>query len=273
MGKILIGTSGYSYSDWKGIFYPQNLPPDKYLSFYADHFPFTELNFSYYRQPDEKQCDHFIRSTPENFLFTIKAHQSLTHLRDKSWMNDAKTFIKGAGPLLKSGRLGAVLLQFPFSFHYSKENRIYLSELCDCLSDTKGGGLPLSLEFRNSQWQRARVWDGMEKRKVCWIITDNPPLAGLPVRELKVTSETAYIRFHGRNSKNWWKGNNVSRYDYRYSPEELGEWVTMVSSLANQVKRLFIAFNNHHKGQAVDNALELTKLLTDNPPPPVLKGK
>lgn len=265
MQKVLIATSGYSYPDWKEVFYPPEIKAQDYLAYYARKFPFTELNFSYYRQPDPRQSEGFLTRTPQEFLFTVKAHRSLTHLRPPEWKQEAATFIDGIRPLTESGRLGAVILQFPYSFGYTRENRLYLARLCEALA-----GLPLAVEFRKKEWQLPSVWKGLEDRRAAVIITDNPPLPGLPAPEPVVTADWGYIRFHGRNEESWWGGNNITRYDYRYSEEELTDWARTIDDLSRQVKRLFVAFNNHRKGQAVENALLLKTMLEENPqdPPP-----
>ncbi|MBI9101163.1 MAG: DUF72 domain-containing protein [Spirochaetales bacterium] len=261
MKNIFIATSGYSYKDWKGVFYPKELSAGKYLAYYSKFFPFTELNFSYYKQPEERQSLKFLEETDKKFLFSIKAHQSLTHQPTATWKEDVKIFSGGIAPLSDANRLASVILQFPFSFKYTKENRIYLSNLCKNLSIENSNRIPLSIEFRNREWDKPSVISGMKEIGAGWIVSDNPELKGLPKGEMKWTSETAYLRFHGRNRENWWQGDNVSRYDYRYSTEELTEAAEAIKKMSGKVKRMFIAFNNHHKGQAVENALELKDLV------------
>ena len=256
MANIFIGTSGYSYKDWVGIFYPRGIRPSEYLAYYARYFSFTELNFSYYRQPETKAVENMVNQTPENFRFSIKGHKTLTHERTGDLKTEAEHFQEGIRPLQESGKLTAVLLQFPYSFHYTQDNRNYLGNLCDCCKN-----LPLALEFRNKEWQKPSVYNELRNRNMIYVIVDMPILNNLPVPEVASTSETGYIRFHGRNSKNWWNGTSTTRYDYLYSKNELFEWIEKLSFLIKETKILLIAFNNHYKGKAVENALDLKKLL------------
>lgn len=258
MAEIYIGTSGYSYPDWRGVFYPGELKSEDFLSFYSRQFGFTELNFSYYRQPGPEQCRSFLERTPSSFLFTLKAHQSLTHQRGPEWEESSAIFREGIEPLIEARRLGAVILQFPYSFGYTRENRLYLARLLERLE-----GLPLAVEFRKKEWQNPAVREGLRERQAAEVITDLPRLPGLPETQMYLTSHWGYIRFHGRNADNWWVGDNVTRYDYRYSETELEAWAGPVEEMARKTRRLFIAFNNHRKGQAVDNALTLKGLLEE----------
>ena len=256
MGKILIGTSGYSYTDWSGIFYPVDLSSKEFLSYYADLFPFVELNYSYYRMPEKGQLESMMNRVPDNFLFAIKGHRSFTLQRDGDWRSGALNFLQAVDVLLQTERLAAVLLQFPFSFHYSRENRIYLGQLCALMKE-----LPLVIEFRNSEWLLPSVYKELEQRGIGYVITDLPNIQNLPEKDVRTTSDTGYIRFHGRNSESWWSGDSGTRYNYLYSHEELLSWVPDIETIAASVKRLFITFNNHLKGQAIRNARELRLIL------------
>ena len=262
---VLIGTSGYSYADWVGPVYPAGTRPVDYLGEYAKRFALTELNFSYYRQPTAAGLRQTAAKTPEGFLFTIKAHKSLTHERAGNWQTQAERFaealsglqaqkdpIHGAG----TNRLAGVLLQFPYSFHYTQENRRYLASLTDALED-----LRLFVEFRNAEWDSESVWREMERRQLGLVIPDLPSLNGLPRTPPRMTAPWGYVRFHGRNAANWWNGTNVSRYDYLYSEEELKEWVGPVQTLAKEAEAVIVTFNNHFGGQAVQNAEQFSSML------------
>jgi uncharacterized protein YecE (DUF72 family) len=256
MKKIYIGTSGYSYNDWKTVFYPPKTPQTDYLKYYSRSFNFVELNFSYYQIIKKHTLSDMVSKVPEDFTFTIKAHQNLTHRRMDSWRKEALDFADCLSVLMEKGQLGGILLQFPFSFHYTPVNRIYLSKLCDSLRD-----LPLFIEFRNGEWHREKVLTEMESRNIGVVSTDMPSLKNLADNSIYKTSEDLYIRMHGRNSKNWWNGDNTSRYDYLYSEMELDNKFSNLTDLIDQSKRIFIAFNNHYKGQAIQNAKQIQKLL------------
>jgi len=252
----MVGTSGYSYADWVGPVYPEGTRKGDYLDHYAALFSAVELNFTYYRLPEAGLIEHLRRRTPEGFRFAVKGYRSFTHERDASWKRDLETFSDGIKPLTESSRLLAVLLQFPFSFHYTPESRSYLARLCDSLS-----GLPLVLEFRNAEWQRDSVFAEMRKRDLGYTVTDYPSLRGLPEAVPVATSELGYVRFHGRNTKTWWTGDNASRYDYLYSPDELDAWVPRIEAIAAAASTVAVMFNNHWRGQAVANAKDLRDLL------------
>ena len=255
---IYIGTSGYSYRDWVGPFYPVGTKQRDYLDYYSNHFSLVELNFSYYRQPTAEMIEKMALQTPSGFLFAIKGHQSLTHKIDDSWRNEVQTFRTGIAPLEITDKLAGILLQFPFSFHYSIQNRNYLAQLCDELE-----GLPLNVEFRNRDWESERVSREMEKRGIGIVSVDEPDLPDLPTPEVRTTSSTGYLRFHGRNAEQWWKGDNISRYDYLYDISELEEWLSRIESMSKRTNLVLVVFNNHARGNAVRNAIQLKKLLND----------
>ncbi len=255
MNDILIGTSGYSYEDWRDVLYPAELPKDEFLRYYSLFFPFTELNFSYYAMPTVNGLKGMVERTPSSFLFSIKAHKSLTHEIDANWKDAAAQFHRAASVLAKADRLAAVLIQLPYSFHHTPDNRTYLAALLSALSP-----LPLVVEFRNDEWYTPRVYDELDKRSVGSVMVDRPDLPGLPPIEERVTGGLGYIRFHGRNETNWWSGDNVSRYDYLYSDEELQACAPRLRRMA-KAGTLLVAFNNHAKGKAVKNAKSLKAIL------------
>ena len=257
MPQILIGTSGYSYKDWEGILYSPGTSQGDYLKVYAAEFRMTELNFTYYRMPEAQLSQRMAVQTSADFLFSIKAHKTLTHEISAGNMNSqTASFIKGIEPIINDGKLGVVLLQFPYSFHYNAENRTYLDRLCAQMND-----LPLAVEFRNSHWQNHSVYNGLLERDISLVNVDEPSLPGLLKPADIVTSSIGYARFHGRNKQNWWKGDNVTRYDYLYSDKELIEWIPRIKSMAVQAAIVLVVFNNHSKGQAVQNARRLKQIL------------
>ncbi len=254
--RILIGTSGYSYEDWVGLFYPQGLHQRDFLGYYANEFPVVELNFSYYAQPSASTLERMIEKTPEDFRFAIKAHQSLTHRIGEDFQKEVKRYNQGIQPLVEAGRLAAVLFQFPYSFHYTPECRKHLLRICDAFAD-----LPKAVEFRGAEWQRDSVYNGLQELRTAIVNVDEPRLPKLPKPTEVVSSDLAYLRFHGRNQANWWTGDNVSRYDYRYSNEELSEWLPMIERMLAKAQLLLVIFNNHSRGQAIQNARELQGML------------
>lgn len=261
MGKVLIGTSGFSYKDWIGPFYPNGTSQHNFLNLYSKEFVCTELNFTYYRQPEANLLNRMAEITPDLFLFSVKAYQSFTHkITPGTFQADCTVFKKGIEPLSLSGKLGAILFQFPYSFSYNSVNRTYLDTLCNHFSE-----FPLAIEFRNSAWVKDSVFKELQSRQIASVNVDEPDLPNLVKPLSKVTSRLAYIRFHGRNAANWWNGDNVTRYDYLYSPQELLEWVPRIDEMSRDADTVMVFFNNHAGAQAVKNAKELQGLLEKSP--------
>ena len=256
MSKIIIGTSGYYYKDWIGTVYPAGTKEQDFFKIYCSEFQMAELNFSYYKQPVAGTMQAMAEKAGPGFLFCVKAHRSFTHELGADLEQNAAVYKEGIAPLKDSGKLGAVLFQFPYSFHYRDENRKYLDLLFRFFS-----GIPLVVEFRNDEWQRESVLHGLKQRNIGFVNVDEPSLEGLPGASGDVTAEIAYIRFHGRNKDNWWSGDNTTRYDYLYSNEELSEWIPRISEMIKTARILFIAFNNHFRGKAVVNARNMKILL------------
>ena len=257
MARILIGTSGYSYTEWVGPVYPAGTKPDRFLGLYATLFPMVELNFSYYRMPEPDQLRSML-AQGEALSFSIKAHESLTHaIEPASWRISALAFRSAVTVLREAGALGAVLLQFPYSFHYDPDRRRYLDSLVRALGD-----LPLAVEFRNGQWYNNRTLDALRKRQVALVSLDLPAIPDSPPMMDVVTSTLAYVRLHGRNKETWWGSDAAARYDYLYSARELEAIAERVKGLAVAAQMVLVYFNNHRRGQAAENARALSRLLS-----------
>lgn len=256
MPEVLIGTSGYSYEDWVGPVYPEGTPQREFLSLYAGQFPVVELNFTYYAQPKAAAVSRMVEKTPESFRFALKAHRTMTHEITDDLEKEIAVFRAGIAPLSEAGRLAAVLLQFPYSFAYTPENRERLSVLSGGLA-----GLPLAVEFRKSEWMKDKVKEGLRERGIAMVSVDEPDLPNLLKPVTDVTADFSYVRFHGRNAANWWTGDNASRYDYLYSTQELSEWTGRIKEILQKARMLMIFFNNHRRGMAVQNAREMRELL------------
>ena len=260
MGELFIGTSGYDYPEWKGLFYPEKLARNKFLEYYSSQFNALELNGTYYRMPTAVQMQNMIDRSQKRIKFSIKAFQGLTHALEKSqYKLLAYEFKKALEPLLIDNLLLCVLFQFPESFHYEKDERVYLDTLLQEVSD-----IPVIVEMRNTKWQNDNVYTAFKERNIGWCITDNPNLKNLMKLDYVCTSDTAYIRFHGRNAQMWYNGDNVTRYDYLYTDSELQEFVEPIQQLLHRAKIVQLFFNNHAKSQAVVNAKKLELLLRDS---------
>lgn len=253
---IRIGTSGYDYPEWEGVFYSKGIGRSEYLGAYSEIFNTVELNFSYYGMPKPKHTAALLTKTRKPIDFSIKAHKSLTHtIVSATWKDSVNEFVQGVAPLAEANRLCAVLLEFPFSFHYLDDQRRYLDKILKALS-----AFPLVVEFRNSEWFTSRVIDGLKARNVALCALDLPRLEGLPPVSDLVTTDMAYVRFHGRNTATWWSGDAGSRYEYLYSKDELSSWLPRLETMSAQTKKLRVFFNNHRHGDSAQNAQQLALL-------------
>lgn len=266
MQNYLIGTSGYDYPEWKGIFYPNNLSRKDFLSFYATQFNALELNNSFYTMPTCERMENFILKTEEKIFFSVKANRFLTHEISQFWKNYAEDFKNSIKKMNEKGLLSSVLFQFPQSFHYEKENRVYLSKLID-----EFNGFPVVIEFRHREWLKESVFEGLKKRNISIVFCDMPNLQYLPQVDFldslysKIIGSQVYLRFHGRNYQNWYTNdsqkNGSARYDYSYTDEELQKFVPIIHMIKNAGKYAQAFFNNHPKGNAPKNAKTLCELL------------
>lgn len=267
MSDILIGTSGYDYPEWQGVFYPPELKRKDFLTFYSTQFNALELNSSFYSMPTAERMDSFMERTEGRVSFSVKANRLLTHEIDRNWQNAAEVFMGTLSTMNNKGLLSAVLFQFPQSFHYIPDNRYYLAHLIDFFK-----GFPVVIEFRHKEWIKESVFQGLVDRNASIVFCDMPDLKNLPAVSFensvysKIMGPQAYIRLHGRNEQNWYandsSNNGSSRYDYGYSPEEIKAFVPVVHIIKNAGKKGQIFFNNHPKGNGAKNAAMLKEMLT-----------
>jgi uncharacterized protein YecE (DUF72 family) len=257
---IIVGTSGYSFPDWIGPFYPPGIRASEQLPFYARHFGAVEVNVTYYRPPDARMLQQMERKTPEGFRFTVKLNRAMTHegSRDPALYRE---FIAAMQPLRDAGKYDGLLAQFPWSFGNNPENRAQVAAIRGLLPDE-----PLFAEFRHRSWIAPELEPLLREHRIGYCAVDEPPLEGLMPPIVLRTTEDAYIRFHGRNTETWWAKSEPGdrtqlRYDYAYRPEELGEWVKKVAELAEQARRTYLFFNNCHAGQAARSAKLMQELL------------
>ena len=252
--QIKIGTSGYSFEDWKGSFYPADVQKGKMFDHYVKHFNTVEINSTYYRIPHPAVMENIEKKSPEGFDFMVKTPDILTHKR-KNVEGAAAQFIECLKPMDEAGKLKGLLAQFPYSFKYSQASIDYIKRCRDLLRD-----YPLFVEFRHNGWVNRQMYDAFKENDIGYVCVDEPQMSGLLKPDFFNTTDTAYIRLHGRNAAQWWEGGPL-RYDYDYSPEELDEWKERILKREEKAKVLYIFFNNCHLGQAVKNAREMMQKL------------
>ena len=253
-GKIIVGTSGYSFDDWIGTFYPPGIRKGDMLREYVKHFGGVEVNSTYYRIPHPAVLRRMEEKTPAEFEFVIKANQEMTHKQSK---DEAlyRSFKEAIQPVIEAGKFGGIIAQFPWGFKRTPDNIGHLEFMRE-----KFGDLPLFVEFRNSEWITPDLFENLKSLGVGYCAVDEPRLRGLVPPVAEVTTDIGYVRLHGRNAKNWWGGSG-DRYDYLYSEQELREWVEKIKQMAAKAKKTFVFFNNCHAGQAARNAKLMKELL------------
>ncbi len=251
---IYIGTSGWSYQDWIGSFYPPRLKKPQMLPYYQQFFPVSEINYTYYSMPSATTLEQ-IRRKATQMRFAVKAHRSMTHERTEEreiW----RIYAEALEPLREHDQLAAVLFQFPYSFKCTQRSYDYLAEIAEYFDP-----LPLVMEFRHLSWFHQRTFEIMRKWRVALCSVDAPRLPGLTHNEVHVTSEIAYYRLHGRRADEWFSGDNVTRYDYSYSDSEIKELAKNVGELHREAETVYVFANNHPRGQAIDAAVKLAREL------------
>ncbi len=254
---VRVGTSGYSFKDWVGPFYPPGIRPDQQLEHYAQHFDCLELNVTYYRIPDAKLLAGIERRTPPGFDFVVKLHGDVTHKRTGDRDLD-RAFHDAVKPLADAGKMKGYLAQFPYSFHNRQENRAYLAGLRE-----RYPAVPLFVEFRHASWTTEPVFPFLRQLQLGWVSVDEPELPSLLPPVGRATTDIGYVRLHGRNAAKWYAGGEggSDRYDYLYSEDELREWAQRIRQLVEETRQVYVFFNNCHAGQAPANAQAMKDLL------------
>ena len=264
---IKIGTSGFSFPDWKGTVYPEKIREGEMLSFYEKELGFhvLEVNFTYYTLPSQKSFEGMSKKTSKEFEFVVKAFKGMTHeIRDKEtgkMIDNHETFEKfkyGLLPLREEGKLTGVLAQFPYGFFPNRENVDYLTRFKQEMED-----IPLIYEFRNKTWMREQTFQFLERNKIGFCIVDESKLPKLMPYVPKATSDIGYFRFHGRNP-NWFNVPMKVRYDYLYNEGELKEFIPDIKDISKKTAKTLVFFNNCYSGSAAKNAVQMAKLLQES---------
>jgi len=279
--EVFIGTSGYSFADWVGPFYPPGTRSGDFLSYYATQFGCVEVNSTYYGIPEPRVLAQMERKTPPGFRFIVKLNQAMTH----EFATEPalyERFLEVVQPLKDAGKYHGLLAQFPWAFKREERAKRHLEHMRERLQ-----GEPLWVEFRHDSWMHPKLPEWLAERSLGYCCVDEPALPGLVPPVTHVTNGVGYVRFHGRNAKNWWGSGRAEaaglptvaegvrsstapvirgsreqlRYDYNYSEKELADWVAKLNELAKQAKQTYLFFNNCHAGQAARNAKLMEELL------------
>ncbi len=261
---IRVGPAGWCYKDWSGIVYPVSKPRGfDPLAYISEYFDTIEINVTFYRPIPPETAEDWIRKIENNrdFRFTAKLLRTLTHERNAT-LEEERQVREGFAPLMEAGRLGAVLLQFPWSFKNTAENREYVARLRARFAE-----YPLVLEVRHASWNDPRILDFLEQLDLGLCNIDQPLFHRSLKPAAEVTSAVGYIRLHGRNWKNWFSENAAphERYDYLYSVDQLDPWIERIQAVAHRASDTYAVTNNHYLGKATVNALEISSILRGKP--------
>lgn len=290
MGEVRYGTAGWSFPDWYGPFYPAPAPaPDEAsgpgplfggrpgpppdpdvslarrdpLAWYARWFDLVEVNASFYRTPAPETVERWLRTTARRegapFLFAFKLPGTFTHERAPLERRELEAFRACLEPARAEARLAAVLAQFPHGFRWNESAREHLDRVLEAFHD-----LPLVVEVRHRSWEDEAARRLLAAAGAALANVDQPPVDGsiLPPAARVTTPRLAYVRLHGRNRQAWFDRDvgRDARYDYLYTPEELAGWAERIELLSGLAERTLVVANNHYRGQAPANALELRRL-------------
>ena len=260
---IHFGTAGWLYKDWEGIVYPSK-KPDGFdpLHFLARFFSTVEINSTYYGPARPQTADKWIDRVSDfpDFKFTAKLWKRFTHERKTAWTRaEVKEARAAFDRMMKADKLGALLIQFPWSFRRTDENREWLDDVTRTFN-----AFPLVLEVRHSSWNTPEFYDELAERSIGFVNIDQPLFHNSIKPSASVTSPVGYIRVHGRNYRDWFrKGAGVeARYDYLYSQAELKPWAERAREVASQAEETYVVTNNHYRGKAAANALMLKALVS-----------
>jgi uncharacterized protein YecE (DUF72 family) len=258
---IRIGPAGWSYPDWRGIVYPARKPKTFHeLEYLAQFFDTVEINTSFYNPPRPNVVTEWVHQAEHNkdFQFTAKLWQRFTHERNAG-PDDERVFKEAMTPLVEAGHLGALLIQFPWSFKNDPGNRQYLAELCNQFRQ-----YPLVVEVRHSSWNQPEILEMFCELAVGFCNIDQPVIGRSIKPSQHVTAPIGYVRLHGRNYQEWFsaKDDAGERYNYLYGLEELEPWVKRIEHVAGDSRATFVITNNHARGKAVANALQLIALVS-----------
>jgi len=259
---VRVGVAGWDYADWKGIVYPDR-PGGRFdrLAWIARFIDVVEINSTFYRPAAVPSARSWLRRTEDRprFAFSAKAHRSWTHEAAAPPTAAIDATLAGLAPLREAGRLRALLLQFPQSFHFDDGARARLELLAD-----RARGWPLVVEVRHTSWSDEEAGAWLAARGLGWCAVDQPRVGRTTIAVVdRVVGGLAYLRLHGRNAAAWFDpdAGRDRRYDYLYTRKQLEPLAAVARRLAGRADELVIVQNNHFRGQALVNALQLRHLV------------
>jgi uncharacterized protein YecE (DUF72 family) len=274
MGKILVGTAGWSYKDWEGVFYPPGMQRRKQhpLDLLARCFDVVEINTSFYGHIKPELVKIWTRraaSANPDFLFTAKLHRSFTHsplavmeptsaATIKPNDEDERLAREGLDALAATGKFGALLIQFPASFKNTSLNREYMETLLRQFIE-----YPRVIEVRHASWDNPEAIQSFERHNVSFCNIDQPLIGRALDATEHVTAPVGYVRLHGRNYDQWFEREQPhDRYNYLYSESELSGWKEKIERIAAKAEVTYVIANNHFEAKGAVNSLQLKHMLS-----------
>ncbi|MGA2506114.1 MAG: DUF72 domain-containing protein [Chitinispirillaceae bacterium] len=282
-----IGTSGYYYDDWIGLFNPPKMSAkaaknaseeerknQDRLQFYQKYFSFVEINHTFYQEPVPGHFYDIEKRSKPGMLYAVKVYKDISH--SKSFDTEAgkelmRRHIAAMAPLVETGRFYSFLIQLEDHLYRTTERLDYLLAVA---SEAVKMYLDVHIEFRHNSWHTRQTLQSLKDSGVGICNTDLPPIKHVfPLRDY-ATTDKGYLRYNGRNLANWYPpakqmtpkerfAARNARYDYLYSPAEMAELVKGQLNLSGKTSKLAIAFNNHYKIKAIINAIMNAKMLKE----------
>jgi len=274
LSQIRVGPAGWSYKDWEGIFYPPGMQRRRQhpLEFVARCFDMVEVNTSFYGHIKPELAKLWARKAAAvnpDFIFTAKLHRSFTHsplaameptsaasIRPND--EDERLAREGLDALASTGKLGALLIQFPVSFKNTPLNREYIDTLLRQFIE-----YPRVVEVRHSSWDNPETIFSFAQKNVSFCNIDQPQIGRSLEPTEHVTADVAYVRLHGRNYDQWFEAERgADRYNYLYSEAEIAGWKERVERIAVKAAVTYVVANNHFEAKGAVNSLQLKNMLT-----------
>jgi uncharacterized protein YecE (DUF72 family) len=254
--QIRVGPAGWSYADWSGYVYPARRTKGFHEAAYlSEYFDTIEINTSFYQPLRPDHAALWVERVAANPALW----QKFTH-DPSATLEDERAVRAGFDVLRQAEKLGAVLLQFPFSFHRTKETVGYLTAVLKRFAD-----YPLVVELRHASWQTEETLALLRELNAGFCNIDQPIIGRSLEPSASSTSPIGYVRLHGRRYDTWFNDNPATpaheRYNYLYSEEELDPWVARIRTVNQHTRNTFVVTNNHYQGKAVVNALQLISIL------------
>lgn len=260
--KVYIGPAGWSYPDWRGIVYPHKRPRDfSELAFISQYFNTVEVNSSFYKIPTAATAERWVKyvHSRKDFRFCVKLWQTFTHSDAAVESSELRKFKQALNIIAAAGRLGPLLIQFPWRFKKTQASIDRVLRLVDIFAE-----FDTAVEFRHRSWLDAEILECLREQNVSFVNIDQPVIGeSLPPSQV-VTTKNVYVRFHGRNEDAWFAegAGRDARYNYLYTSDEIQSWKAPIEDMMTEADVVYIIFNNHFRGKAIINAFDLMFQMT-----------